>query len=157
MLLGILLVIQILVCCALVGVILLQRSEGGALGMGGGANNFMTARGAGDLLTRTTGILAATFFILSIALTIVAGHARGGGSIVDRLKVDGVEVSVFNAAKTIADCFKFRNKIGLDVALEALRDGWQRRKVTMDDLWRYAAVDRVANVMRPYLETIAAS
>ena len=76
---------------------------------------------------------------------------------IDRLKVDGVEVSVFNAAKTIADCFKFRNKIGLDVALEALRDGWQRRKVTMDDLWRYAAVNRVANVMRPYLETIAAS
>ncbi|MDP2705995.1 MAG: transcriptional regulator, partial [Burkholderiales bacterium] len=56
-----------------------------------------------------------------------------------------------------ADCFKFRNKIGLDVALEALREGWNKRKVTMDDLWRYAAVDRVANVMRPYLETIAAS
>ena len=51
----------------------------------------------------------------------------------------------------------FRSKIGLDVALEALRDGWHRRKVTMDDLWRYAAVNRVANVMRPYLETIAAS
>ena len=76
---------------------------------------------------------------------------------IDRLTVDGVEVPVFNAAKTIADCFKFRNKIGLDVALEALRDGWTRRKVTMDDLWRYAAVDRVANVMRPYLESIAAS
>ena len=76
---------------------------------------------------------------------------------VDRLKVDGVEVPVFNAAKTIADCFKFRNKIGLDVALEALREGWNKRKVTMDDLWRYAAVNRVANVMRPYLESIAAS
>ena len=76
---------------------------------------------------------------------------------IDRLKVDGVEVPVFNAAKTIVDCFKFRNKIGLDVALEALREGWHKRKVTMDDLWRYAAVDRVANVMRPYLETIAAS
>ncbi len=76
---------------------------------------------------------------------------------VDRLKVDGVEVPVFNAAKTIADCFKFRNKIGLDVALEALREGWNRRNVTMDDLWRYAAVNRVANVMRPYLESIAAS
>ena len=76
---------------------------------------------------------------------------------VDRLKVDGVEVPVFNAAKTIADCFKFRNKTGLDVALEALREGWNKRKVTMDDLWRYAAVNRVANVMRPYLESIAAS
>ena len=76
---------------------------------------------------------------------------------VDRLKVDGVEVPVFNAAKTIADCFKFRNKIGLDVALEALREGWNERKVTMDELWRYATVNRVANVMRPYLESIAAS
>jgi predicted transcriptional regulator of viral defense system len=76
---------------------------------------------------------------------------------IDRLKVDGVNVPVFNAAKTITDCFKFRNKIGLDVALEALHDGWRRRKVTMDDLWRYAAVNRVLNVMRPYLETIAAS
>ena len=76
---------------------------------------------------------------------------------IDRLTMDGVEVPVFNAAKTIADCFKFRNKIGLDVALEALREGWHKRKVTMDDLWRYAAVDRVANVMRPYLESIAAS
>lgn len=76
---------------------------------------------------------------------------------IDRLRVDGVDVHVFNAAKTIADCFKFRNKIGVDVALEALRDGWNSRKVTMDDLWHYAAVDRVARVMRPYLETIAAA
>jgi predicted transcriptional regulator of viral defense system len=76
---------------------------------------------------------------------------------IEGLKVEGVKVPVFNAAKTIADCFKFRNRIGLDVALEALRDGWYKRKVTMDDLWRYAAVNRVANVMRPYLETIAAS
>ena len=75
---------------------------------------------------------------------------------IDRLKVDGVEVPVFNAAKTIADCFKFRNKIGLDVALEALREGWSKRKVTMDDLWRYAGINRVANVMRPYLEAITA-
>jgi len=76
---------------------------------------------------------------------------------IDRLSIDGVEVPVFNAAKTIADCFKFRNKIGLDVALEALREGWSKRKVTMDDLWHYASVNRVANVIRPYLETIAAS
>ena len=55
------------------------------------------------------------------------------------------------------DCFKFRNKIGLDVALEALREGWSKRKATMDDLWHYASVNRVANVMRPYLESIAAS
>ncbi len=75
---------------------------------------------------------------------------------VERLNVDGVEVPVFNAARTIVDCFRFRNKIGLDVALEALRDGWSRRKFTMDDLWRYATRGRVANVMRPYIEAITA-
>ena len=90
MLLGTLLVLQILVCAALVGVILLQRSEGGALGMGGGPTGFMTARGAGDLLTRATSILAGLFFVLSLTLTIVAGHAKGGGSVVDRLKVDAL-------------------------------------------------------------------
>jgi predicted transcriptional regulator of viral defense system len=73
---------------------------------------------------------------------------------VDILKVDGVEVRVFNPAKTIADCFKFRNKIGLDVALEALRESWREHKVSMDALWKYAHLNRVANVMRPYLETI---
>ena len=76
---------------------------------------------------------------------------------IDRTKIDGVEVPVFNAAKTIADCFKFRNKIGLDVALEALREGWNQRRVTMDELWHYASINRVANVMRPYLESTAAS
>ena len=73
---------------------------------------------------------------------------------VDTIKVDGVIVPVFNAAKTIADCFKFRNKIGLDVALEALRDGWRERKVRIDDLWEYGRLNRVANVMRPYLESL---
>jgi len=90
MLLGLLLVLQIIVCIALVGVILLQRSEGGALGMGGGTGGFMTARGAGDLLTRTTSILGAIFFVLSMILTVVVGHQRGGASVVDRLKVDAL-------------------------------------------------------------------
>lgn len=75
---------------------------------------------------------------------------------VDRHRIDGVDVPVFSAAKTIADCFKFRNRIGLDVALEALRDGWSQRKASMDDLWRYASIARVGNVMRPYLESVAA-
>ena len=69
-----------------------------------------------------------------------------------RVAIDGVKVPVYDAAKTVADCFKFRNKIGLDVALEALRESWRERKVTSDALWRYAKVNRVANVMRPYLE-----
>jgi predicted transcriptional regulator of viral defense system len=75
---------------------------------------------------------------------------------IEKRRIDGVQVPVFNAAKTVADCFKYRNKIGLDVALEALRDGWSQGKLRMDDLWHYAAVDRVANVMRPYLESVAA-
>ena len=75
---------------------------------------------------------------------------------VERLNIDGVEVPVFNAARTIVDCFRFRNKIGLDVALEALRDGWTQRKFTLDDLWRHATRGRVANVMRPYIEAITA-
>lgn len=88
------------------------------------------------------------------ALRVVrmSGAALSDG--VARFRVDGVDVAVFGAAKTVADCFKFRNKIGLDVALEALREAWRERKVTMDDLWRYAEVDRVAKVMRPYLQAL---
>jgi predicted transcriptional regulator of viral defense system len=69
--------------------------------------------------------------------------------------VEGVPVRVYAAAKTVADCFKYRNKVGLDVALEALRDFRRLRKGSMDDLWRCAQVCRVANVMRPYLEATA--
>ncbi|MEO8119965.1 MAG: type IV toxin-antitoxin system AbiEi family antitoxin domain-containing protein [Rhodoferax sp.] len=73
---------------------------------------------------------------------------------VESIMIDGVTVPVFNAAKTVTDCFKYRNKVGLDVGLEALREAWSRRLVTMDDLWHYAAINRVANVMRPYLESV---
>ena len=83
----------------------------------------------------------------------MSGPALSEG--VEPIGIDGVQVPVFNANKAVADCFKFRNKIGLDVALEALRDGWAQRKLTMDVLWHYAAVNRVANVMRPYLESVA--
>ncbi len=74
---------------------------------------------------------------------------------VETHKIDGVPVRVFSAAKTVADCFKYRNKIGLDVAIEALRECRRSRKCKIDDLWKFAKVCRVANVMRPYLETIA--
>ena len=67
---------------------------------------------------------------------------------------DGVTLRVYGVAKTVADCFKHRNRIGLDVALEALKEVRAKRKVTADELWRYAKVCRVANVMRPYLEAI---
>jgi preprotein translocase subunit SecG len=85
---GVLLVFLVLVSIALMGVILLQRSEGGALGAGGGPSGFMTTRGAGDLLTRTTAILAAVFFALCIILTVVNGRTHHGESVVDRLKID---------------------------------------------------------------------
>lgn len=68
--------------------------------------------------------------------------------------VGGVPVRVYCLAKTIVDCFKYRNKIGLDVALEALREAWREKRVTMDALWQYAQVCRVTNVMRPYLELL---
>ena len=69
--------------------------------------------------------------------------------------IEGVPVQITNVPKTIADCFKFRNKIGLDVALEALKEAWRDRRVSMDDLWHYAQLCRVQNVMRPYLESLA--
>ena len=83
MLQTILLVAMILISVALTAVILLQRSEGGALGMGGGPSGFMTARGAGNLLTRATSILAIAFFICAISLTIAGNFARGSRSVID--------------------------------------------------------------------------
>ena len=69
-------------------------------------------------------------------------------------RVQKTPIRVTGIAKTLADCFKFRNKIGLDVAIEALRDARRANRVAADDLWRAAKVDRVANVMRPYLEAL---
>ncbi|MFC5551795.1 type IV toxin-antitoxin system AbiEi family antitoxin domain-containing protein [Massilia aerilata] len=76
---------------------------------------------------------------------------------VETVDVTGTQVRVFSVAKTVADCFKYRNKIGLDVALEALREAWNDKRATMDELWRYAEICRVANVMRPYLEAVGAA
>ena len=70
--------------------------------------------------------------------------------------LEGQTVRVYNVAKTLADCFKYRNKIGLDVALEALREAWRDRRFTMDAMERYAHICRVSNVMRPYLEALVA-
>lgn len=74
---------------------------------------------------------------------------------VEKRDVDGVPIRVTNVARTVADCFKFRSKVGLDVALEALRDARRSRKATPDELWHYAKLNRVANVMRPYLGAVA--
>jgi len=74
---------------------------------------------------------------------------------VETHRVDGAAVRVTSVAKTVADCFKFRNKIGLEVALEALREARRAKKANADELWRYAKLNRVSNVMRPYLEAVA--
>ena len=70
--------------------------------------------------------------------------------------VHGAIIRLYNPAKTVADCFKFRNKIGLDVALEALRECHKKGLCSMDELWQYAKLCRVSNVIRPYLEAITA-
>lgn len=86
MLIGVLLAINIVVCLGLIGVVLLQRSEGGALGMGGNSGGLMTARGAGDLLTRITWILFSIFLVISLALTILTGRLDKSGSVADSIK-----------------------------------------------------------------------
>jgi preprotein translocase subunit SecG len=87
MLQTILLVAMILISVALTAVILLQRSEGGALGMGGGPSGFMTARGAGNLLTKATSVLGVCFFVCAISLTIAGNMERGSRSVIDAAAV----------------------------------------------------------------------
>jgi predicted transcriptional regulator of viral defense system len=73
---------------------------------------------------------------------------------IDEHNVEGVPVRIYNPSKTVADCFKYRNKIGLDVALEALREVIRERRCTTDELWRCAKICRVTKIMRPYMEAI---
>ncbi len=92
----ILLVVNVFVCIALIAVVLVQRSEGGALGMGGGGggpSGFLTTRGAGDLLTRMTWILAFIFFSLAMAQTLLIGREHGHSSIIDRLNAQSLDFS----------------------------------------------------------------
>lgn len=90
-----------------------------------------------------------------LPIRIVRMSGRGLTAGIEEHKIENVVVRVFSPAKTVADCFKFRNKIGLDVALEALRDYRRKHRGGMDDLWRYAKICRVTAVMRPYLEALA--
>ena len=92
---------------------------------------------------------ASTVHIKAVRLS---GRAFTEG--VEERRIQGVLVKVYSVAKTVADCFKFRNQIGTNVALEALRDAWRSKKVTADELWHHAKVCRVANIMRPYLEAV---
>jgi hypothetical protein len=91
----------------------------------------------------------------SVRLVRMSGQALDFG--IREHKIAGTIVRVFSPAKTVADCFKFRNKIGLDVALEALKESRRTKKATMDEIWNAAKVCRVANVMRPYLESLKLS
>ena len=87
-----------------------------------------------------------------VRFVTMSGEALHAG--VEEHSIDGVLIKVFSPAKTVADCFKYRNKVGLDVALEALREGWSARKFTMDELLRYAEICRVKKVMQPYIESL---
>ena len=89
---------------------------------------------------------------LPVRVVYASGGALTEG--VEEHRIMGVLVRVTTPAKTVADCFKYRSKVGLDVALEALRETWRERRATMDELWRYAQICRVAQVMRPYLESL---
>jgi len=88
-----------------------------------------------------------------IKMVQMTGAAYSEG--IENFERNGVMLRVYCAAKTVADCFKHRNKVGLDVALEALKDVRAKRTASADDLWRYAKLDRMANVMRPYMEAVA--
>lgn len=73
---------------------------------------------------------------------------------IENHRVEGVPIRVYSAAKTVADCFKFRNKIGLDVAIEALKDSLRQKKANINEIYRYAKICRVGNVIRPYVEAL---
>lgn len=87
-----------------------------------------------------------------IKMVQFAGDAYSTG--IEEVECDRTTLRVYSVAKTVADCFKHRSKIGLDVALEALKEARKKGKASADDLWHYAKLCRVANVMRPYLEAI---
>jgi predicted transcriptional regulator of viral defense system len=88
----------------------------------------------------------------SLKITRLSGPSLTEG--IETHRVEGVSVRVYSAAKTVADCFKFRNKIGLDIAIEALRDCLSQRKASINDIYRYAKICRVSNVIRPYMEAL---
>jgi len=87
-----------------------------------------------------------------VRVTLVSGPAFAYG--VERHQVDGVPVRIYSPAKTVADCFKFRNKIGVDVAIEALREVLRAKRCTREELWAASKACRVTTVIRPYLEAI---
>jgi len=75
---------------------------------------------------------------------------------IEKIQIEGVSIRVYNPAKTVADCFKYRNKVGIDVAIEALKECWRSRRCTTDEFVHYARICRVQNIMQPYMEVIVA-
>ena len=90
----------------------------------------------------------------SLRIARLRGKAYSEG--IEIIVEHGSSIRVYSLAKTITDCFKFRHKVGLDVALEALKEAWRQRKLNIDEVTRYAKINRVAQVMQPYLETVVA-
>jgi predicted transcriptional regulator of viral defense system len=90
--------------------------------------------------------------ILPLRIVYMSGKALLSG--IEEHEIEGVRVPVYSPAKTVVDCFKFRHKIGLDVALEALRESLKEKRCTIDEIWHYAKICRMQNVMRPYLESL---
>jgi predicted transcriptional regulator of viral defense system len=73
---------------------------------------------------------------------------------IEEKNIEGVSIRIYNPAKTVADCFKYRNKVGIDVAIEALKEYWRSRRCTIDELFHYARICRVRNIMQPYMQAI---
>jgi predicted transcriptional regulator of viral defense system len=90
--------------------------------------------------------------LLPLQIVYMSGQALKTG--VEYHQVEGVRIQVYCLAKTVVDCFKFRNKIGFDVALEALRECRRERRCTIDEIWYYAKICRVTKIIRPYLESL---
>ena len=90
--------------------------------------------------------------LLPLRIVYMSGKSLEEG--IEEHLIEGVPVSIYSLPKTVADCFKFRNKIGLDVALEALRECLQTKKCSINEIWDYAKICRVHNVMRPYPESL---
>ncbi|MDN5870410.1 MAG: type IV toxin-antitoxin system AbiEi family antitoxin domain-containing protein [Nitrococcus sp.] len=91
------------------------------------------------------------------AIRFVRFSSRALKEGVKRHLIEGIEVPIFEPAKTIVDCFRYRNKIGLDIALEGLREGLRTKRATPDQLWAFARTFRVWSVMRPYVEATVAN
>jgi predicted transcriptional regulator of viral defense system len=92
--------------------------------------------------------------LLSPSLRVVRLSGPSLSEGIENHQVEGVPVRVYSAAKTVADCFKFRNKIGLDVAIEALKDSLRQKKTRINEVYRYAKICRVSNVIQPYMEAL---